>query len=165
MKIAVYPGSFDPVTYGHLDIIKRACKIFDKLYVTVLENNAKSKYSMFSPDERIQMLKLVTTELDNVEIASFSGLLVDFAKKIDAGYIIKGIRAVSDFDYEFQMAVANRDLNGEIETLLLPASKEYMFLSSGIVKEVGRLGGDLTKHLPPPIIDIVKQKSEMLANS
>ena len=158
MRIAVYPGSFDPITNGHIDIIRRACKIFDKVYITVLENEAKAKSSLFSADERVEMIKLVTASLGNAEVASFSGLLVDFAGKINAGYIIKGIRAVSDFDFEFQMAIANRDLNEKIETLLLPASKEYMFLSSGIVKEVGRLGGNLEKFLPAPIIDIVKRK-------
>jgi len=158
MKIAVYPGSFDPVTYGHLDIIKRGSEIFDKLYITVLENNAKANLSLFSVNERMEMLKLVTSGLGNVEIASFSGLLVDFAEKIGGGYIIKGLRAVSDFDYEFQMAIANRDLNEKIETLLLPASKEYMFLSSSIVKEVGGLGGELKKLVPAPIVDMVKEK-------
>ena len=158
MKIAIYPGSFDPITCGHLDIIKRASKIFDKLIITVLENNAKVNSSLFSVDERMEMLKLAVDEIENVEVAMFSGLLVDFAEQVNAGYIIKGLRAVSDFDYEFQMAVANRDLNGKIETLLLPASKEYMFLSSSIVKEVGKLGGNLQNLIPEKIIDIVKMK-------
>jgi len=158
LKIAIYPGSFDPITCGHLDIIKRASKIFDKLIITVLENNAKVNSSLFSVDERMEMLKLAVDEIENVEVAMFSGLLVDFAEQVNAGYIIKGLRAVSDFDYEFQMAVANRDLNGKIETLLLPASKEYMFLSSSIVKEVGKLGGNLQNLIPEKIIDIVKMK-------
>jgi len=158
MKVAIYPGSFDPITCGHLDIITRASKIFDKLIITVLENNAKVNSSLFTVDERIEMLKLATTDINNVEVAMFSGLLVDFAEQINANYIIKGLRAVSDFDYEFQMAVTNRDLNSKVETLLLPASKEYMFLSSSIVKEVGKLGGDLSALVPNQIIDIVKMK-------
>ena len=160
MKIAVYPGSFDPVTCGHLDILRRASAVFDKVVITVLENSAKSNSAMFSVSERVRMLELATAELPNVEIASFSGLLVNFCEKIGARYIIKGLRAVSDFDYEFQMAVANRDLNPQIETLLLPASKEYMFLSSSIVKEVGKLGGDCAKLIPAAIMDIVKEKFE-----
>jgi len=158
LRIAVYPGSFDPVTNGHLDIIRRASGAFDKLVITVLENNAKTNSSMFSVDERAQMLELAVAEFENVEVASFSGLLVDFAEKIGAGYIIKGLRAVSDFDYEFQMAIANRDLNSDIETLLLPASKEYMFLSSSIVKEVCRLGGNFNNLIPNEIVDIVKDR-------
>jgi pantetheine-phosphate adenylyltransferase len=139
-----------------LDIIKRASGVFDKIVITVLENNAKS--AMFSVSERVDMLKLVTADSKNVEVASFSGLLVKFAEQINADYIIKGLRAVSDFDFEFQMAIANRDLNNKIETLLLPASKEYMFLSSSIVKEVGKLGGDFENLIPAQIIDIVKEK-------
>ena len=158
MKIAVYPGSFDPVTCGHLDILKRASGAFDKVVITVLENSAKSSSAMFSVAERVRMLELATAEISNVEIASFSGLLVDFCDSIGAKYIIKGLRAVSDFDYEFQMAIANRDLNSSIETLLLPASKEYMFLSSSIVKEVGKLGGACEKLIPPQIVEIVKEK-------
>ena len=157
MKIAIYPGSFDPITCGHLDIIKRASGAFDKLVITVLENTAKLNTSMFTINERVEMLKLATAGVENIEIASFSGLLVNFAEKINAKYIIKGLRAVSDFDYEFQMAIANRDL-GNVETLLLPASKEYMFLSSSIVKEVGKLGGDFKNLIPEQIIDIVKER-------
>ena len=157
MKIAVYPGSFDPVTCGHLDIITRASEIFDKIYITVLENSAKSN-SMFSVAERIHMIKLATANFENVEVNSFSGLLVDFCKENGARYIVKGLRIMSDFEYEFQMAITNKDLNNQIETLLLPASKEYMFLSSSIVKEVGKLGGDFEKFIPEQIIDIVKEK-------
>ena len=158
MKIAIYPGSFDPITLGHLDIINRASKVFDKLVITVLENNAKVSSALFTTDERVEMLRLVVSDIDNIEVASFTGLLVDFADQIGAEYIVKGLRAVSDFDYEFQMAVTNRDLNDKVETLLLPASKEYMFLSSSIVKEVGKLGGDLPNLIPEQIIDIVKTK-------
>ena len=155
-NIAVYPGSFDPCTNGHLDIIRRAGGIFDKLIVTVLVNSAKT--ATFSADERIAMLKTVTEEFKNVEIDCFSGLLVDYAKKVNASCIIKGLRAVSDFEYEFQMALTNKDLDSNIETMLIPANKEYMFLSSSIVKEVGKFGGQLKKLVPPQILDIIVEK-------
>ena len=158
MKIAVYPGSFDPITNGHLDILKRASRIFDKIYITVLENSAKASSALFTVSERVEMIKLAASEIDNVEVRSFSGLLVNFAEEVGARYIVKGIRAVSDFDYEFQMAVTNRDLSDKVETLLLPAGKKYMFLSSSIVKEVGRLGGELSEFVPQQIIDTVKEK-------
>ncbi|MCL2838953.1 MAG: pantetheine-phosphate adenylyltransferase [Oscillospiraceae bacterium] len=158
MKIAVYPGSFDPITNGHLDILKRASQIFDKIYITVLENSAKVSSALFTVSERVEMIKLAAHGLDNVEVCSFSGLLVNFAEEVGARYIVKGIRAVSDFDYEFQMAVTNRDLSDKVETLLLPAGKKYMFLSSSIVKEVGRLGGELSEFVPEQIIDTVKEK-------
>ncbi len=158
MRIAVYPGSFDPCTNGHLDVIKRASGLFDKVVVAVLINDAKKP--AFSVEERAHMLKLVTKELGNVEVRTFSGLLVDFMKSINSRIIIKGIRAVSDFEYEFQMALTNRTLYDELETLFLHTSKEYMFLSSSIVKEIAKYGGCLTGLVPGDLIPIIKSRFE-----
>ncbi|MDK2932915.1 MAG: pantetheine-phosphate adenylyltransferase [Clostridiales bacterium] len=150
MKIAVYPGSFDPVTNGHLDIIQRASKIFDKVIVSILQNS--NKVPMFTVEERIYFLRQVTKNLDNVEVDSFSGLLVNYMKQKSAKVIIKGLRAVSDFEYEFQMALMNNKLNPEIETLFMMTSSKYSYLSSSIVKEVARLRGCLKGLVPDEII-------------
>ncbi len=158
MKTAVYPGSFDPCTNGHLDVIKRASRLFDKLVVAVLINS--SKQPSFSVEERVDMLKSVTKDIDNVEIRSFSGLLADFMKNINSSIIIKGIRAVSDFEYEFQMALTNRTLNPELETLFLHTSQDYMFLSSSIVKEIAKYGGCLDGLVPDDLIPIIKSRFE-----
>ena len=158
MKIAVYPGSFDPVTNGHLDVIQRSAKIFDKVIVGVLDNAAKKP--VFTSQEREAMLRQVTAGIENVEVYSFSGLLVDFMKKIDSQIIIKGIRAVSDFEYEFQMALTNQTLYEELETLFLHSSKEYMFLSSSIVKEIAKYGGCLNGLVPDNLIPIIKSRFE-----
>lgn len=153
MKIAVYPGSFDPVTNGHLDIIKRAAKTFDKVYVAILTNSAKSP--AFSLSQRIDWLKRATKELGNVEIDSFSGLLVNYANEKNASIIIKGLRAVSDFEYEFQMALTNRALSPNIETMFLMTNGKYSYLSSSIVKEIARLGGSLNGLVPDFMIEEV----------
>lgn len=158
MKIAVYPGSFDPCTNGHLDVIKRASGLVDKLVVAVLTNS--SKQPLFSADERASMLRLVTKDLDNVEVAVFSGLLVDYMKKINSRIIIKGIRAVFDFEYEFQMALTNRTLYEDVETLFLHTSKDYMFLSSSIVKEIAGYGGNLSGLVPNDLIPIIRGRYE-----
>lgn len=156
MKIAVYPGSFDPVTNGHLDIIERASKIFDKVIVGILQNS--SKQPMFTVEERLALLQRVTTKLDNVEIDYFSGLLVNYMKRKHAKVIVKGLRAVSDFEYEFQMALMNNKLSPEIETLFMMTSSKYSYLSSSIVKEVARLGGCLKELVPEEIIpDIISK--------
>ena len=156
MKIAVYPGSFDPVTNGHLDIIERAAGVFDKVIVSILQNS--SKKPMFSMDEKVELLKRVTKHLDNVEIDHFSGLLVNYMKNKNAKVIIKGLRAVSDFEYEFQMALMNNKLEPGIETLFMMTSSKYSYLSSSIVKEVGNLGGCLKELVPNEIIyDILKK--------
>lgn len=155
-KTAVYPGSFDPVTNGHLDIIERAAKTFDKVYVAILTNSAKNP--KFSMDERIDWLKRATKELDNVEIVSFSGLLVDFAKEIGANIIIKGLRAVSDFEYEFQMALTNRKLQPDIETMFLMTNGRYSYLSSSIVKEIANYGGNLEGLVPDFMIEEIYEK-------
>jgi len=155
MKV-VYPGSFDPATYGHLDIIQRAARFADELIVAVLNNSAK--HSFFSVSERISHLKLLTTGLENVKIESFSGLLVDFVDKIGANMVIRGLRAVSDFDYEFQMALTNRSLNSNVETLFMTASTQYQYISSGLVKEVVKLGGNPNEMLPAVILEELKKK-------
>lgn len=149
MKIAVYPGSFDPCTNGHLDIITRSSRIFDTLIVAVLTNNSKTP--AFSTEERIDYLNRVTKGLPNVEIMSFSGLLADFASKHNAEVIIKGLRAVSDFEYEFQMALANNKLNPKIETLFMTTSTDNMYLSSSVVKEIASYGGALDGMVPEEI--------------
>ena len=156
MITAVYPGSFDPLTNGHLDIITRASKMFDKVIVGVLKNSSKSP--AFSVEERVDFIKRTTTHLKNVEAVSFNGLLVDFARQNDCKVIIKGLRAVSDFEYEFQMALANKSQADEIETLFLTTSQEYMFLSSSIVKELARYNGDLSTLVPKEIENEILNK-------
>ena len=151
MTTAIYPGSFDPVTVGHLDIIKRASKLFDRVIVAVLVNMEKRPW--FTIEERTELLKKVTEGMPNVEIAGFDGLLVDFAAQKKASAIVKGLRAVSDFEYEFQMALTNRKLDDTIETVVLTSSAENMFLSSSIVKQVGLLGGDIAAFVPECIKD------------
>jgi len=150
-RTAVYPGSFDPITNGHLDIIRRSARTFDKVYVAVLVNSAKSP--MFPTQQRVDMIKKVTSDLDNVEVDFFSGLLVDYMKEKNAGIIIKGLRAMSDFEYEFQMALMNHKLSKDIETLFMMTSAKYQYLSSSIVKEVGRHGGCLDGLVPEALKD------------
>lgn len=155
-KIAVYPGSFDPITNGHLDIIKRAARIFDKLYVSILINS--SKEPAFSLNERIAMIKKVTEKYDNVVVDSFSGLLVNYLKEKNADVIVRGLRAVSDFEYEFQMALMNHKLEKNIETLFMMTSGKYSYLSSSIVKEIARHGGNLADLVPDILIDEISNK-------
>lgn len=150
-SIAVYPGSFDPVTNGHLDIIRRSSRAFDKVYVAVLVNSAKTP--MFSTEQRMEWIKRETANLANVHVDSFSGLLVDYMKEKGAGIIIKGLRAVSDFEYEFQMALMNHKLSKDIETLFMMTSAKYQYLSSSIVKEVARHGGCLDDLVPDDLKD------------
>ncbi|MDI3310245.1 MAG: pantetheine-phosphate adenylyltransferase [Thermoanaerobacterium sp.] len=156
MNIAVYPGSFDPVTNGHLDVIKRAAKVFDKLIVAVLVN--PSKTPMFSLEERVEMLKEVTADIENVEIDSFSGLLIEYLEKVNSKIIVKGLRMVSDFEYEFQMALINKKLNPEVETIFFMTSNKYGYLSSSIVKEVARFGGCLSDLVPDSVIKKILKK-------
>lgn len=148
MKIAIYPGTFDPVTNGHLDIINRSLKIFDKVIVAVTDNDSKNPY--FSVRERIEMLSEVTKGL-NVEVEGFDGLLVDYIKRKKSKVIIRALRAVSDFDYEFQMAVINKELSSEIETIFLMTNKEYFYLSSSIVKELAKSKADISKFVPKAV--------------
>ncbi len=156
MNIAVYPGSFDPVTYGHIDIIKRASKISDKLIVGVLMNS--SKRGLFTIEERVELLREVTKDISNVEIKSFDGLLVDFAKNNQANTIIRGLRAITDFDYELQMAQTNRALYDKADTIFIPTSIEYSFLSSTTVKEIASLGGDIKKFVAPYVEKRLREK-------
>lgn len=150
MRIAVYPGSFDPVTMGHLDIINRSALLVDKLIVGVLNNNSKTP--LFSVDERVNMLKEVTKDIPNVEIMSFSGLLVDFATGLDAKIVIRGLRAITDFEYELQMSQTNRMLNSSIDTIFLNTNLRYSYLSSSMVKEVAQYGGDIREFVPKQVI-------------
>ena len=156
MVIAVYPGSFDPVTLGHLDIIERAAKIVDELVVAVLMNGSKSP--LFTVTERVDMLREVTKHIGNVKVMSFSGLLVDFAKEINASIIIRGLRAITDFEYELQMAQTNHILNDKIDTVFLTSNLEYSYLSSSTVKEVASFGGDISKFVPEYVIDRIYKK-------
>ena len=156
MITAVYPGSFDPLTNGHLDIITRASKMFDKVIVGVLKNSSKSP--VFTAEERVDFIKRTTGHLKNVEAVSFNGMLVEFARENNCKVIIKGLRAVSDFEYEFQMALANKSQAEEVETLFLTTSQEYMFLSSSIVKELARYNGDLSALVPKEIENEILNK-------
>ena len=153
---AIYPGSFDPVTLGHLDIIRRASKTVNELIVGVLNNGGKTP--LFSIDERVEMLREVTADIPNVKIMSFSGLLVDFARHTDSTLVVRGLRAISDFDYELQMAQTNRKMNPHVDTMFLATSLEYAYLSSTIMKEVAYFNGDLSKFAPKEITDAVKKK-------
>lgn len=156
MQRAIYPGSFDPVTFGHLDIIKRASAVFDEVIVGVLQNNAKS--SLFSIEERVTMLQEVTKNMKNIKIVPFKGLLVDFAKQMDAKVIVRGLRAITDFEYELQMSQTNRKLNSDIETLFFTTSLDYSYLSSTTVKEVASFEGDITQFVPEIVAQEVTKK-------
>ncbi len=156
MKKAIYPGSFDPVTLGHLDIIERSAKLVDHLIVGVLNNNAKSP--LFSVEERVNMLKSVVSHLENVEVVSFSGLLVSFMEQNHIGVIVRGLRAVTDFEYELQMAQTNHTTNPKVDTIFLTTNLKYAYLSSSVVREVAMYGGDISKFVPPDIMDKVYAK-------
>ncbi len=156
MVVAVYPGSFDPVTFGHLDVIKRSSSSFDRLILGVLHNSAKSP--LFSVEERVNILKKATDGIHNVIVKPFEGLSVDFARENGAQVIVRGLRAVTDFEYELQMAQTNRVLAPDIETMFMTTSLEYAYLSSTIMKEVARFGGDLSRFAPPEIISEVMRK-------
>lgn len=155
MKV-IYPGSFDPVTNGHLDIIKRCSNKFDEVIIAVLNNS--SKEAMFSIEERIQLLKETTKDLHNIEIDSFSGLLTDFAKKKGCSTMIRGLRAVSDFEYEMQMALVNKKIYDDIETLFMVSSSQYVYLSSSIVKEIASFGGNISCFVPQIVEDSLIEK-------
>ncbi len=156
MITAVCPGSFDPVTYGHLDIIRRAASMFDRVIVLVVTNLAKQP--MFTKEERMDFLRRATSGLENVEVDSYGGLLADYAREHDARVIVKGLRALSDFEYEFQMALTNRRLNPEAETVFLTTTAENMYLSSSLVKQVATLGGEISDFVPTCIVPDIRQK-------
>lgn len=158
MRVAVYPGSFDPVTKGHLDIIRRASKTFDKVYVAILTNSSKTP--TFTLEQRLDWLRRSTQDIDNVEIDSFSGLLVNYMSERQANIIIKGLRAVSDFEYEFQMALMNRKLNPDVETLFMMTNGKYSYLSSSIVKEIARHRASLNGLVPEFMIDEISELIE-----
>ncbi len=157
MKAAIYPGSFDPVTYGHIDVIRRAAEMFDELIVSVLDNKAKTP--LFSVDERVKMLQDVTKDIPNVRVDSFQGLLIDYAKKMNVHIAIRGLRAITDFEYELQIAQTNRKLSGgSLDTIFLTTSLEYAYLSSSSVKEIASFQGDIHQCVPPLIEQRVHEK-------
>lgn len=156
MLRAIYPGSFDPVTYGHLDVIKRSSKLVDELIVGVLNNKAKTP--LFSVEERVKMLGEVTKDMPNVKIIPFEGLLVDFARKTGARVVIRGLRAITDFEYELQMSQTNHKMEPDVETVFLTTSLEYSYLSSTTVKEVAAFGGDISQFVPPVVLENIEKK-------
>ncbi len=149
MKTVICPGSYDPITLGHIDVINRASTLFDKVIVVVLINHKKT-YS-FTPEERVEFIKKSVAHLDNVEVDFYDGLLADYAKQHKAYAIVKGLRAMSDFEYEFQMALANRKLNPDVETLFLTTKSDYMYLSSSMIKQIASMGGDISEFVPSVI--------------
>lgn len=155
-KIAIVPGSFDPVTNGHLDIIERAARTFPEVHVAVMNNS--SKQPLFTVDERIELIRKVTANYDNVTIDTSSGLLIDYAQKINATVIVRGLRAISDFEYEMQITAMNRVLDETIETFFVMTKSNYSFLSSSMVKEVARYGGDVSTLVPPLVNDALQEK-------
>mgnify|MGYP003506025832 FL=1 len=159
-RIAVCPGSFDPITNGHIDIIQRGAKVFDELYVVLLNNS--SKHPLFSVDERIALIKEVTSHIPNVKVDTSRGLLVDYAKSINADAIIRGLRAVSDFEYEMQITSMNKVLDDHLETFFIMTKNQYSFLSSSIVKEVAKYNGDVSELVPPLVNEAVKKKDNNL---
>ncbi len=157
MRTAIYPGSFDPITLGHLNLIKRASVCFDKLVVCVMSNREKSQ-GLFTPDERVELIRRVVGQLPNVEVDCSFGLLAEYARERRACAVVKGLRAVSDYEKEVQMALINRKLNPRLDTLFLPASAQYTYLSSSAIKELATYGADLTDFLPREIIKDVEEK-------
>ena len=156
MKRAIYPGSFDPVTNGHLDVVERARKLFDEVIVAVAHNDEKQP--LFSLEERLDLLRQTVGKIDNVRISQFEGLLVEFAVEQEASAVIRGLRAVSDFEFEFQMALMNRKLKDRVETIFLMPKEEYTYLSSRLVKEIARLGGDVSKFVPAIVASALGRK-------
>ncbi len=158
MRTVICPGSFDPVTLGHLDIITRSAKLFDKVIVLVMSNYLKKDSHSFTSEERVEMLKRCTKNIANVEVDSYDGLLADYARQSGAVAIVKGLRAVSDFEYEFQQALINKKLNQEVDTVFITTRAENMYLSSSVVKHICDLGGDISQFVPPEICDdIIKR--------
>lgn len=160
MRVAICPGSFDPITLGHLNIIRRSSKIFDKVIVCIMLNSTKTR-PMFTIDERVEMVRKVVDRFPNVEVDTSDGLLAEYARKYDGAVIVKGMRAASDFEYEFQMNLINKKINPGLETMFLTASEKYTFLSSSVVREMASYGADLTDFVPREIIDEVQEKAKL----
>ena len=156
MKIAVYPGTFDPITNGHIDIVNRGLRIFDKIIVTVAVNPGKTP--LFSLEERIEMIKQSIGKAENVEVAQFQGLIAEYLKSVNAIAMIRGLRAISDFEYEFQMSLMNRKLNEDVETVFLMPAQEYIHLNSTLIKEVSSFNGDITDYVPKNVEDKLNEK-------
>lgn len=156
MQVAVYPGSFDPITYGHLDVIQRAARLFDRVIVAVAESEAKQP--LFNLEERRRLAEASTADLPNVEVDAFTCLLIDYVLRRGARVILRGLRAVSDFEFEFQLALTNRRINDQVETMFMMPRDTYTFLSSRIVKEICRLGGDVSPFVPPPVAKAMAEK-------
>lgn len=156
MRRAIYPGSFDPITNGHLDVLQRAAGLFDELIVAVAQDNAKQ--SLFSLEERVELLQGATEHIANLRVLPFQGLLVDFAKQQSAVALVRGLRAVSDFEFEFQLALMNRKLEPNLETLFLMPREELTYISSRLVKEIARLGGNVNQFVPPLVVSALKRK-------
>lgn len=155
-RIALYPGSFDGLTYGHLDLIRRGAHLFDRLIVGVGENRRKTPW--FSRDERVELIRAVASEWPNVEVTKLKGLTVHTAQQLGAQFIVRGLRAVSDFEFEFQLAIMNHELNPAVETIFLAPAPEYVFLSSSLVREVWELGGDVSTFVPPLVLEAFERK-------
>ncbi|WP_346332288.1 pantetheine-phosphate adenylyltransferase [Prosthecobacter sp. SYSU 5D2] len=156
MRRAIYPGSFDPITNGHLDVLQRAAGLFDELIVAVAQDNAKQ--SLFTLDERVELLVGATEHISNLRVMPFQGLLVDFAKQQSAVALVRGLRAVSDFEFEFQLALMNRKLEPNLETMFLMPREELTYISSRLVKEIARLGGNVNQFVPPHVVVALKKK-------
>ena len=156
MRRAIYPGSFDPITNGHLDVIQRAAKLFDEVVVAVAFNEQKT--SLFPVDERVALIQHASATVPNIRIERFDGLLVDFARQQQASAVVRGLRAISDFEFEFQMALMNRKLEPEIETIFMMPAEKYTYISSRIVKEIARLGGDVTAFVPASVADALQTR-------
>ncbi|MBM4168887.1 MAG: pantetheine-phosphate adenylyltransferase [Ignavibacteria bacterium] len=157
MKVALYPGTFDPITNGHLDIVERALKMFDRVIITVARNTSKAP--LFTADERLSLIRDALNHNDRVEVEFFDGLLVDFARKRNVSAIVRGLRAVSDFEYEFQMALMNRKLDEAVETVFLMPNEKYTYLNSSIIREIARFGGDVSDFVPPAVQEALTRKS------
>ncbi|MGH2569082.1 MAG: pantetheine-phosphate adenylyltransferase [Bacteroidota bacterium] len=156
MKIAIYPGSFDPITNGHLDIVERAVNLFDKVIITLARNSTKNP--LFTEDERVQLIRQSVKSYKQVEVDSFEGLLVDYCGKKKATAVVRGLRAISDFEYELQMALMNRKLNPDVQTVFLMPNEKYTYLNSSIVREIARLGGDVSDFVPPVVKQALDRK-------
>jgi len=156
MRTAIYPGSFDPLTNGHLDVIERAVKLFDHVIIAVAKN--ESKQPLFTLEERVEMVRTCVKHIPNTEVDTFDGLLVNYANQRKAQAIVRGLRAISDFEFEFQLALMNRKLNEKVETIFMMPKDTYTFLSSRIIKEIARLGGDITAFVPPQVRTVLLEK-------